>query len=216
MGLTDYSFTPSEYIFLNGEKFAPAADGHDGLSLLCTDIQVDGHFLAVEMMMAAILANEFEGALEIEIRERKKNLFGSGGKKEVFLNVVRLAPNWSGYTLESAVMFNAGNLRPTQQNSLLNIIIMILAENLPVPWKKVIDLVEGGLASSNWLIPVGGGAAGAFSTPFICPGHVRKLVLEQPSEPITGLLTGCKQHHPGLWELMKDEIERAMNECRSG
>ena len=70
MGLTEFSFTPSEYVFLNGDKFSPKADGSSSLALLCSDASVDGHQLAVNLILAAILANESEGALEVSIQEK--------------------------------------------------------------------------------------------------------------------------------------------------
>lgn len=210
MTLMDFSFTPSEYIFLNGEKFAPTSEGPESISLLCSDTQVNGPQLAILLLMAAILANESEGVLAIELQEKKK-LFG-GTASEVYLHGIQPTPNWSGYTLEAAVMFLAGNLFPTQEHTLYNIIYSLLTNDRVDPWQKIIELVEWGLVSSNWLIPVKGDAMGAFSTPFICPGNVRELALEQPAKPVISLLEGCKQRRPDLWQRMTREIERAFRD----
>ncbi len=214
MTLTNFSFTPSEFIFLNGEKFAPTAEGNESIPLLCSDSRVNGTQLAILLIMAAVLANESEGALAIELQEKKK-FFGGTAKSELYLHTVRPAPNWSGYTLEAAVMFLAGSLFPTYEHTLYNIIYSLLAKDRANPWQKIIELVEWGLVSSNWLIPVKGDAVAAFSTPFICPGNVRELALEQPVKPVISLLEGCKQRRPDLWQRMTRDIERAFRDRKS-
>jgi hypothetical protein len=211
MSLTGHSFTPSEYILLNGEKFAPPAEGLDSLALLICDGKVSGPRLVVSMLMAAILANESEGGLEI-LKSEKKGLFNTAPRNELRLRVIRNTLNWSGYTLESAVMFIAGNLFSIQKNTVYNIIYTLLAKDRPDPWQKVIELVEWGLASSNWLLPVEGEAAAAFSTPFICPARVRELVLEQSAQPVISLLTTFREQRPELHRAITQEIERALKD----
>ncbi len=214
MALTDFSFTPSEYIFLNGEKFLPAAEGSDSIPLLCSNLNVSGRLLSSYLVMAAILANESEGALKIEIQEKRK-LFGGSTRKDIFLHAVQPAPNWSGYTLEAAVMFLANSLFPSQEHTLYNVVYSMLVNDRPDPWQKIIELVEWGLASSDWLAPVKSDAAAAFSTPFICPGNVRELAMEQPAKPVVLLLEGCKQRRPDLWQGMIGEIEQALKDRKS-
>lgn len=214
MGLTDFSFTPSEYIFLNGDKFVPKAEGGGSLALLCSDACVNGYQLAVNLVLAAILANESEGALEISIEEKKK-LFGGSSSKEIYLRKISAPPNWSGYTLESAVMYIASNLLAQQKHTLYNVVYFLLAQDRPDPWQKIVELVEWGLASSNWLIPVEGEAAEAFSTPFICPAKVRELALEKPVEPMTSLLVGLQQARSQTTQALVNEIERALKDRKS-
>ncbi|MBA3074356.1 MAG: hypothetical protein FP831_12210, partial [Anaerolineae bacterium] len=113
MKLTDSAFTPSELILLNGDKFAPEVESN-GHQLLCSDGMVNGHYLAVMMTAAAILANEEEGALVVELREQKKRLFSSASTTRVFIRPVGQPPSWNGYTLESAILFSAGQFFAVQ------------------------------------------------------------------------------------------------------
>ena len=108
MKLTDSAFTPSELILLNGDKFAPEVES-DGHQLLCSDGMVNGHYLAVMMTAAAILANEEEGALAVELRVQKKKLFSSGSTQHVYIKPIGQSPSWNGYTLESAILFSPAN-----------------------------------------------------------------------------------------------------------
>ena len=113
-------------------------------------------------------------------------------------------------------MYIAGQIYATPgDHSLKKAIYLILANDRPRPWEKVVELVEWGLASSNWLMPVEGEAAAAFSTPFICPAKVRELAFTQPSAPVVNLLTSCKKSRPEVWRQMMAEINLAFEERQS-
>jgi hypothetical protein len=212
MSLTENSFTPSEYILLNGDKFAPESRGENQLPLLCTDGSVDGVYLTTLMIAAAVLANESEGALEIGLN-RKKTTFGLKEVTEVVLKPSGQTPNWNGFTLESGVMFvTSQQYNAPGNHSLQSAIYMVLAKDRKRPWEKIIEIVEWGLASSNWLMPVEGEAAAAFSTPFICPAKVRDLAMAQSPTPVVSVLTSCKKNRPDLWRQMMLEINEAFKE----
>jgi hypothetical protein len=209
MKYSESSFTPSEYILLNGDKFSPESNSENKIHLLCSDGTVDGEYLAALMVTAAILANEEEGALTLELTQTKKML-GLKESAHLILRPVGTTPNWNGFTLESGILFIASQAYAVPGNySVQNTIYNILATEKPQPWTKIIDLVEWGLASSNWLMPVGKEAAGVFSTPFICPANVRELVLAQPAAPVINLLNVCKRTRPEIWRQLILEINQA-------
>jgi hypothetical protein len=212
MKLTDSAFTPSELILLNGDKFAPEVES-DGHQLLCSDGMVNGHYLAVMMTAAAILANEEEGALELDLREQKKKLFSSASTQRVYMRPKGQSPSWNGYTLESAVLFSAGQFFAMQgDNSVSNVVYSVLMEDRKYPWQKIIEFVEWGLATSNWLMPVEGDAAKAFQTPFICPDKVQELAFAQPLAPVKQLFATCKKITPELWKQLLAEIDKALKD----
>jgi hypothetical protein len=213
MGLTKFSFTPSEFILLNGDRFSPEVD-NGGHQLLCSDGMVNGNHLAVMMTAAAILANVEENALEIEVRKKKAGLF-STAKEALFIHPVGQGPSWNGYTLESAILFSSGQFNAMQGDyTVRNVVYTILQEDRKDPWQKIIEFVEWGLATSNWLIPVEGDAATAFQTPFICPEKVQDLAFSQPEEPIKRLFSDCKRNTPELWKLLLAEINQALTDRR--
>jgi hypothetical protein len=215
MIFTEFSFTPSEFILLNGDKFAPEAKNEEGHQLLCSDGVVDGNSLAKIIITASILVNEEENALKIEIKE-KKNFLGRKKSQSVYLRAEGPAPNWSAYTLESAVLFISGQLFAVQgEYNVYNVVKSILIEDKKHPWQKIIETVEWGLASSNWLIPVEGEATAVFSTPFICPAKVRDLAFAQPIEPIRELLRAYKKNNPETWQLISDEIDQAFKDRKT-
>ena len=214
MRITELSFTPSEYILLNADKYVPEAKGKDGHNLLCSEGMVDGPQLAAMLVSAALLANQAEKALEIELGQSKR-LFRLDPIAHVYLRPQGQPPNWNGYTLENTLLFIIGQLFAMQDvNTVRNVVYELIREDRPDPWQKVIEVVEWGLASSNWLIPVEGEAAAAFSTPFICPAKVRDLVLAQPEEPVRDLLATCKRDQPELWKIMRTEVGLAIKDRR--
>jgi hypothetical protein len=214
MKLTDSPFTPSELILLNGDKFAPEVES-DGHQLLCSDGMVNGNYLAVMMTAAAILANEEEGALEVELREQKKKLFSSASSR-VFIKPKGQPPSWNGYTLESAILFSTGQLFAVRgDNSVRNVVYSVLMEDRKYPWQKIIEYVEWGLATSNWLMPVEGYAVKAFQTPFICPDKVQELAFAQPLAPVKQLFSKCKKITPELWKQLLEEIDLALKDRRN-
>lgn len=212
MPFSDYSFTPSEFILLNGDKFAPEKKGESGLPLLCSDGTVDGNYLATLMVAAAILATEDENGLTLEPVTTRKML-GLKEKTHLIIRPAQVTPNWNGFTLESGILFIASQAFAVPGDySVRNTVYNILAEDRAQPWTKIIELVEWGLASSNWLMPVEGAAASVFSTPFICPAKVRELALSQPAAPVINLLSTCKKTRPEIWRQLIDEITEAMQE----
>jgi hypothetical protein len=212
MGLTEIPFTPSEIILLNGDKFAPEVET-GGHQLLCSDGMVNGHYLAVMMVAAAILANEEENALVIEEKPARKKLFSSDPGNRLFIHPVGQAPSWNGYTLESAVLFTAGQFYAIQgDTSIRNVVYSILMEDRKNPWQKLIEFVEWGLATSNWLMPVEGDAAKAFQTPFICPEKVQELAFAQPLSPVKSLFSNCKKNNPELWKLLLSDIDLGLKD----
>ncbi len=214
MRLSELSFTPSEYILLNADKYAPEAKGKDGHNLLCSEGVVNGPRLAGMLVAAALLANQEEKALEIEMGQSKR-LFRLDPVPHVYLRPQGQPPNWSGYTLENTLLFITGQLFAMQDvNTVRNAVYELVREDRPDPWQKVIEVVEWGLASSNWLIPVEGEAAAAFSTPFICPAKVRDLALAQPEKPVQDLISSCKRDQSVLWKNMLAEIDLAFKDRR--
>lgn len=212
MGFTEFSFTPSEYILLNGEKFASEGLGKNAVPLLYNDTLVDGYVLAKVMLTAAILANESESTLKLDLIQ-KKGIFTSTPKKELTLNPVITPVRWNGYTLETTLLVVLTSIKDShQETTISNLVNKMLAEGREEPWKKVIALVEWGLASSNWLIPVQGDALGAFSTPFICPARVRDLAIAQPEEPVISLLENCRMNRPEIWQVLLANIEQSLKE----
>lgn len=212
MSFADLSFTPSEYILLNADRYVPPAKDKSGHNLLCSEGIVDGYALASTLLVAAILTCEAEEAIEIQLGQSKR-LFRSDTIRHILLRPAAKVPNWNGYTLENSILFVAGQLFSMQDvNTARNVTYELIREDRKEPWEKIVEIVEWGLASSNWLIPVEGEAAAVFSTPFICPAKVRDLVMAQPEELVNNLLNDCKRNRPELWKALFDEVAQGIKD----
>lgn len=204
---SELSFTPSEYMLLNGDRFSEEDTGGNSIQLLCSDRVVNGPILAAHMLVGAILANEADGGLALELEIDRKPF--STKSKSLHLLLRSPRPRWSGMTLEDSLLNLVSTARSTEgDNSLGSILRHLFSQKPTKPWVRVIEIVEWGLASNNWLIPVEGGASSAFTTPFVCPAHVSRLAVSQPGEPILQLLNDCRTSRPEVWTLMRDEIAR--------
>jgi hypothetical protein len=158
------------------------------------------------------LVNVEEKAMVIEIHQPKKLLLFNDAK-QLLIHPEGQPPSWNGYTLESALLFSSGQLYAIQQDySVRNVVYTVLHENRKHPWQKVIEFVEWGLATSNWLMPVEGDAAKAFQTPFICPDKVQELAFAQPMEPLKGLFHSCKKNTPEVWKMLLAELDQALKD----
>jgi hypothetical protein len=206
---SELSFTPSEYILLNGDQFSEEDSGVKSIQLLCSEHTVNGPILAAHMLVAAILANEADGGLAIELEQVRKPFSPKPTSLHMHLRSPR--PKWSGMTLEDSMLNMVSAARSTLgDNTLGSILKQLFSQKSAIPWTRVIELVEWGLASNNWLIPVEGNASSAFTTPFICPAHVARLALSQPAEPVLQLLKECRTSRPEVWAILRDEIARAL------
>jgi hypothetical protein len=179
--------------------------------MLCSHYVVNGPILAAHMLVGAILANEADGGLSLELQEERKLL--SSGKRSLRLVPLSPRPRWSGMTLEDALVNLTASARSSMSDNSIAGILSILFGQKPVkPWVRIVNIVEMGLASNNWLIPVNGSAASAFTTPFICPARVRDLVVAQPEEPIVELLKNCRTNRPMIWELLRSDVARSLRQ----
>lgn len=206
---SELSFTPSEYMLLNGERFSEEEKGENGFQLLCSESLVNGPILAAHMLVGSILANEADKGLALQMDVDRKPF--SSKPKLLRLILLSPRPKWSGLTLEDSLLNLVGATRSTMgDNSLGAILQQLFNQKKTKPWKRVIEIVEWGLASNNWLIPVEGTAASAFTTPFVCPAHVGRLALAQPAEPILKLLNDCRTNRPEIWTILRDEIAKSL------
>ena len=90
--------TPSELVYLNGERFANKVLVGN-VELLHTDEKVSMAQLGEAMIAAAILANEAIGAIRLDIRE-KKALLGLRKVDSLFVDPLNPEVMWPSPSLE--------------------------------------------------------------------------------------------------------------------
>ncbi|WP_331234530.1 hypothetical protein [Natronorarus salvus] len=206
--------TPSELVFLHGERFATRAIAGN-VSLPLSDRAVATDQLATAVLTAAFLANEEEGAIRFEMGETARWL---GLRKRTALSVATNgpAPMWPDHTLEWAVSTFLGGMEG-ETGTADPILVAALVDALfdgdeTDPWRYVIELVEDGLAArglldrrrERWLrLPTG-------RTEYGLTGELERLAADSSPEKIERLFSAVETARPELWKLLRWELERAV------
>src|SRR5512138_3667470 len=94
--------TPSEWVYLNGEKFASPSGVFNKTRLVHTDLSVSQAQLAQAALAAAFLTLEQQGTLRLEVRQ-KKVLFGLASSKALYADSSGPHAAWPSQTLESVL-----------------------------------------------------------------------------------------------------------------
>jgi hypothetical protein len=201
----DEPLTPSELVFMNGEKFAPQS-GNLRVRLLHVDLEVSSFHLALAVMAAAVLVNEKLGALHLDLVEHK-SIFS---QNKTFGLVIKQEKNlfgWQSDTLEAMIPDWTRRVREAELSKILE---NIIAEDCKDPLLKIIDTVAWGMAASGWLMHVEGEAAKAFTTEFVCPARIRELAVQQSLLPVQQLFIDCREKRPVIWNQLQEELKRAV------
>src|SRR5512135_3159717 len=94
--------TPSELVYLNGEKFAQKAGVFNKIKLMHVDLSVNDAQLVQMTVAAAFLANEQAGTLRLELRS-KKALFGLTSVQALYAEPGAAQRQWPPDTLEAVL-----------------------------------------------------------------------------------------------------------------
>ena len=94
--------TPSEHVYLNGDKFAAKAGIFGKTRLMHMEFDANITQLVQAMFAAAFLTLEQQGTLRLEIRS-KKVLFGLASTKGLFADSVGPAAAWPARTFDAAL-----------------------------------------------------------------------------------------------------------------
>jgi hypothetical protein len=94
--------TPSEQVYLNGEKFADKGGVFNKTRLMHIDFQVDTKQLAQAVIAAAFITLQQQGTLRLEFHQ-KKRILGLGSASVFCADAVGPIAAWPAGTLESAL-----------------------------------------------------------------------------------------------------------------
>jgi hypothetical protein len=201
----DEPLTPSELVFMNGEKFAPMS-GYPRVRLLRIDLEVSSPHLAQAIVAAGLLANEKLGALRLELVEHKSG-FRQHKTNSLMIKQEMNVFGWQSDTLEAMIPDWTRRLARVELSKILE---NIIGEDCEDPWQKIINTVAWGMAASGWLIRVQGDATKAFTTEFVCPAQVRELAVQQSLAPVQQLFMDCQTARPEIWAQIQEELKQAV------
>ncbi len=151
MSVSDLHLTPSELVYLNGEKFAQKAGVFNKIKLMHLDMSVNDTQLVQMTVAAAFLANEQAGTLRLELKS-KKALFGLASVQALYAEPCGPQPQWPPDTLEAILPAYAGRFKAEKNtNEVYSILYAWMGEDCMSPFGEVINRIQYGLGVRNLL-----------------------------------------------------------------
>jgi hypothetical protein len=203
--------TPSEHVYLNGEKFAPKAGIFGKTRLMHVDFDANVTQLVQSVLAAAFLILEQQGTLRLEIRQ-KKVLFGLTSTKAMYADAVGPAAAWPAQTIEAALPGLTAQLAANKgQNEVYSLIYAWLGQDYSSPYEEVLRRVKDGLAVRGLLEANEVRTLKIFTrTVYVLPEATRRLALTQPIQPVQQLFGACQQTRAEVWESLNNQIKKAV------
>jgi hypothetical protein len=211
MNTTPAYLTPSELVYLNGEKFAPKGGVFNTTRLFHLDSSVGSAPLAQAVVAAAFLTLEQQGTLCMEVRQ-KKVLFGLTSTKALYADAVGQMAAWPAYTLESALPGLAYQLAGNKgQNEVHSILYAWIGQDVGAPFEEVFNRIKYGLAARGLLETRQETHMKIFkSTAYVLPEGTRQLAAVQPLQPVQQLLGWCQQSRPDVYSALFEQIKKGI------
>ena len=211
MNTTPAYLTPSEQVYLNGEKFVPKGGVFNTTRLIHMDYAVGAAPLAQVLVAAAFLTLEQQGTLRLEIRQ-KKVMFGLASSKALYADAVGQMAAWPAYTLEAALPGWAYQLAGDKsQNEVHTILYAWLGQDVANPFEELFNRVKYGLAARGLLETRQETHLKIFkSTAYVVPDGTRQLAAVQPLQPVQQLLGWYQQSRPEIYSSLFDQIKKGI------
>ena len=207
----DHFLTPSEVVFLNGEKFAKKVT-LGNIELMHTDAKVSQTDLGLAILMAAVLADEQVGAFRLETQERKAML---GLRKVRKLFAIPATPSQAlpEHSLEATFSALAAQLTPQEDDDISTLFYVWLGEDSFAPWNTAFERLKAGMAQRGLLEAAEEKKLKVFTvTNYTLPERTARLLQGQSSQPVKALLENCQRARPEVWKLLESGIKKAISD----
>jgi hypothetical protein len=204
--------TPSEQVYLNGEKFAAKGGVFNKTRLMHIDFAVDTRQLAQAVMAAAFITLQQQGTLRLEFHE-KKRILGLGTATVLCADAVGPIAAWPAWTLESMLPGLAQRLaaKGEAQNQVQTMVYAWLEADSAAPFEEVFARVKRGMAARGLLEGREQKVLLVFKTiAYTLPESTRQLALTQALQPIQQLLGWYAQAQPEYWKALNEQIKRGI------
>ena len=198
--------TPSETVFLHGDRFAGEAGMLRGRTELLTAAKkVSTDQLAEAALAAMVLGSEQAGAVRLEART-KKALFGLMSRQTLYVEAAGGAAPPEG-TLEAQFRARLG-AGPREVD---DVIYEMLERDTHSPAEDVLDRVRGGLFGRGVLERDEVKKLKFFTTyVYRLAAGTPELLREQPADPVRRLLDECERSRPEVWKLLRKHVGGAL------
>jgi len=211
MDATPAYLTPSEHVYLNGEKFAAKAGIFGKTRLMHMEFDANVIQLVQAIFAASFLTLEQQGTLKLEIRP-KKVLFGLASSKALYADAVGPSAAWPAQTIEAGLPNLAYQLAGNKgQNEVNSIVYAWLGQDYSSPFEEVLARVKNGLAARGLVEAREERTLKIFTrTVYALPEATRQLALAQSIQPLQQLVGWCQQTRPELWDSLNNQIKKAV------
>ena len=206
------TFSASELVLLNGEKFAKKVM-MGNIQLMHSEESVSVAQLGQAILDAAVLAVESSGNLQLEARQEKA-MFGLRKVANLYANPTPQPVEWPGPCLEAQTVQIASRLKVKDgNNQVSNVIYAWLREDSGSPWQSVIELVKAGMAQRGLLEAYEEKSLKIFTiTRYSLPDSTKTLAAQQSIHPVQQLLSNCENYRKEFWDLLIKQIKKAIKD----
>ncbi len=211
MNIPGATLTPSELVYLNGEKFAQKAGVFNKIKLMHLDQSINDAQLVQMTAAAAFLANEQAGAVRLELRS-KKALFGLTSVQALYAEPCGVRPPWPENTLEALFPTYAERFKVEKNtNEVYTILYAWMREDFMSPFDEVISRIQYGLGSRSLLGMREEKKLKIFTVhSYTLPDSTRALAQSTPLAPVQQLFQQCEQTRPQVWKALLEQIKKAI------
>lgn len=211
MKTTPSFLTPSEHVYLHGEKFSPKSGFLGKTRLLHMEYDVKSVELVQAMISAAFLTLDLQGTLRLEMRA-KKVLFGLSSTQALYADAVGPAADWPAHTIEASLPGLAAQLAQNKgQNEVYAILYTWLGQDFNGPFEEVLTRVKKGMVTRGLLEAHQEKTLKIFTrTVFTLPATTLQLAQNQSIAPIQRLFEDCQNQRPELWKRLNEQIKKAI------
>ncbi|MHB1356154.1 MAG: hypothetical protein ACYCZF_09290 [Anaerolineae bacterium] len=207
---TPFPLTPSELVYLNGEKYSPKKALINNSKLMHTDQSVATNELINAMLCIAFLASEQEGAILLAVRTEKRLL---GSREALYADPGQVNRIWPVPSIESLVCDNSRALYSNNKNLVRAIVYNLLDSDTVAPGSAIIELLKPYLAKRA-LLTTGEKKVLGFipSVTYQLPQSTIDGAAQFPMERINNLITNTSRSRPQIWKLLIAGIKAGIAE----
>lgn len=202
--------TPSEMVFLNGEKFAKKVMVGN-IDLMHMDAKVSMAGLGEAVLKVAFLACDATGAVRLEARE-KKVMLGLRKAETLYVDPTSAAVEWPAPSLEAEMIALSKQLQSVEgKNEVSNIIHAWIGEDSVNPWQRVFERLKALMAGRGMLETTEEKKLKVFTvTRYELPPATAAMAESQPIDPIRELLASFERQRGKEYTLLEKGIKSAI------
>jgi hypothetical protein len=199
--------TPSEMVFLAGNRFAPKGGVGDKYTLLGQEIYVSKKLLATRVYAAAFLAEFGYGSIVLEVKE-KKAMLGLRSVRQVFVQIGSNATPSPVPSLEASLRSLSERLQASRaSHEVKAVVASFLQQDDGDPFAKANDLIKDQLARRGLVQRWEEKRLKIFTVAkYALPAETAALAAAGV-DAIQSWLTQCQQSQSELWQLLVADIE---------